>query len=267
TEVRCPVADPGLRLAGGTARAAAGDGGVPAFVLGSSGRALLLNLDLSNYEQERRFHSPTEARLRALLLDFLARDGAKPLYPVTLESGRPPHVEVVRYVDSAREYLCLLHGDSGPDTATIPLGRPRFVYDARSESFRGRMSTLTVPLTPRCARIFRLCDRPAVAPHLVLDSPWSLRSSQPGGGGTGGARIRFTVALAGDNTGPELVRVTVIDARNRERPELMQTIWTGPRPVSSEFPLALNDPPGEWTLTATVVGTGVRSAARTRVRP
>ncbi len=263
TEVRCPVADAGLRLAGGAARAAAGEGRVPALILGGNGRALLLNLDLGNYEQERRFHSPTEKRLRAVLLHFLAGVGVKPTYPITLESGRTPHIEVIRYADGTREYLCLLNGDSEPDTATLPLGRPRFVYDARSESFRGRISSLTVPLTPQCARVFRLCDRPAPPPRIILDAPRALRSSQAVGGG----RVRFAVALARDDGGPELVRITVVDARNRERPELMQTIWTDGRPVTSEFPLALNDPPGDWTLTAAVVGTGAWCVEHVQVRP
>lgn len=262
TELRLPVALSNLSLTGGRAGAEAGKG-VPVFISGANGHALLLNLDLTHFEQERRFHSATEKRLEAFVLAFLARAGVKPKYPVTLKSGRASQVEVVRYQAPGVEYLCLLNAAGDADTATIPLGRKRYVYDVRAGAFREAADRLTVPLDPQCARLYCLTARALPAPEI---SAPGLASRVVGGSrNQAGGTLRFTVRRTAPSSVRQLIRLTVTDAAGRRRRELQQTLWVQNTPVSSSFPLALNDPTGKWTLTATDVISGQRAATNVTV--
>lgn len=264
-EIRIPVAVSGIALRGGQALATAGEGKVPALIRGSSGRTLLLNLDLTHFEQERRFHSPTEKQLRAIVADALAAAGVRPVYPVSLASGQPSHVEVVRYRAEGVEYLCLLNAGDTADVATIPLGAPRVVCDVRSGSARGAAETLTVPIEPRCARLFSLTDAPWPAPSLA--APASVpRAAESAAGWRRGGDLAFTVGRTGASPARQLVRVTVTDAAGRSRGELSQTVWVADAPVPSRLPLRLNDPPGVWTLSAVDVASGARADAAVDVR-
>jgi hypothetical protein len=235
------------------------------LVRGSSGRALLLNLDLTHFEQERRFHSPTEAQLRALLADALAGAGIRPAYPLTLASGRLPHVEVVRYRADGVEYLCLLNADDSADVASIPLGRQRAVCDVRSASSRGALDGLTVPLEPKCARLYALAATPW--PGLTVDAaPAAERGTTDPSGRRTAASLAFTVGRTGTSPARQLVRVAVTDAVGRLRQTLAQTLWLAEAPVTSRLPLALNDPPGAWRLTVTDVASGATAEAQVDVR-
>ena len=152
--------------------------------------------------------------------------------------------------------------------AEIPLGGRRFVYDVRSERARGVLDRLVVPLTPRCARVFRL--GPGPAPDPVVKVPDEvMREQVPARAGDDdaviGGLIPCTVGLARPAAARELVRLTVTDAQGRRRPELRQTVWITGAPVRLTIPLALNDPVGEWTVKAAVVGTDRNAQARVRV--
>ena len=257
TEVRLPVAMTNLDLHG--ARAYATDGNAPAVVVSADGHAALLNLDLTHFEQERRFHSPTERQLKAIVLDLLARGGVKPKYPLTLASEKPSQVEMVLYATEGIEFLCLLNAANESDIATVQLDTKRHVYDVRGESYRGEMEALKVPLEPMCARVYCLSPRQLPVPTIVASK---TVERQVGRGG----EIRFTVGRAGPSPARQLIRVTVTDAKGQERDELVQTIWVGDKAVASSLPLALNDPTGAWTLTATGVISGQRTSARALVQ-
>jgi len=265
TELRLPVAVSNLVLHGGEAGATADAGKVPALVRGSAGRAVLLNLDLTHVEQERRFHSPTERQVRALLAGILAGAGIRPAYPVTLNSGQAPHVETIRYRTEGVEYLCLLNADSTSDVASIPLGGRREVCDVRSGERRGPMEALVVPVEPRCARLYSLTEGPWPSPTITADRTVLRERQDPPGRGLP-ASVSFTVGRNGPMPARQLVRLTVTDAAGRVRDELAQTLWLAAAPVSSSLPLALNDPPGAWTVTVTDVASGTAAAAQVEVR-
>ncbi|MBN2451415.1 MAG: hypothetical protein JXR77_13570, partial [Lentisphaeria bacterium] len=267
TELRLPVGLSNVVLRGGRAAATAAKGSVPVLIRGSSGRAVLLNLDLTYFEQERRFHSPTERRLRALVLELLDGAGVRPAYPLVLASGRAPHVEVVRYRADGIEFLCLLHGDDTPDVATIELSARRRVYDVRAGSERGEMTTLQVPLEPKCARLYCLTDLELPRPVLRAPGRFDRPVAEEPGGWTTAAPLPFAVArTAAGAPSRQLLRLTVTDGAGRERDELMQTVWVADAALPLALPLALNDPRGPWTLTATDVISGRSAAATVEVR-
>ena len=127
----------------------------------------------------------------------------------------------------------------------LTLAKKRHVYDVRAEAFLGEFETLNVPLDPMCARVFCLAPKPLPAP--TIRAPSAAAREVAGHGGT----LEFTVGQAGPAPARQLVRITVADGHGRDREELMQTVWVKGEPVGSSLPLALNDPTGAWTLTAT----------------
>ena len=271
TEVRLPVAATDVVLSGAQAYARTSDGTVPALTSAANGRAHLLNLDLTRLrraqrgvdpagDSEARYHSPTARQLRAIILDLLGRAGVQPKYPLRLASDRVPRVETVRYVLDGVEFLCLLNADEKSDVATIDLGEKRHVYDVRAEAFLGEFETLKTPLDPMGARVFCLAPMPLPAP--TIRAPSAAAREVAGGAGT----LEFTVGQAGPAPARQLVRITVADGHGRNREELMQTVWVKGEPVGSSLPLALNDPTGAWTLTATDVMSGQSASAKVVVR-
>ena len=271
TEVRLPVAASDVVLSGARAYARGSDGAVPALTTAANGRAHLLNLDLTRLrraqrgidpagDSEARYHSPTARQMRAIVLTLLGQAGVRPTYPLRLASGRGPRVETIRYVLDGVELLCLLNADEKSDVAAIDLGERRHVYDVRAEAFLGEFETLKVPLDPMGARVFCLAPEPLPAP--ILRAPGAAAREVAGGAGT----LEFTVGRAGPAPARQLVRITVADGNGRNREELMQTVWVNGEPVGSFVPLALNDPAGAWTITATDVMSGQRAAAKVVVR-
>lgn len=256
TEIKLPVATSQVVLAGAKARGNAAAGEIPVLTAGADGRALLLNLDLTHFEQERRFHSPTEKQLKAIVLDLLAGAGVKPKHPLALASGKPSQVEMVRYVADGLEYLCLLNAADEAEVATIDLGAKRHVYDVRGERDRGETDKLTVPLDPLCARVYCLSPQSLPGPTL----------SAANGNVTRGGALAFAVGRRSSGPAPQLIRVTVADAEGKERQELTLTVWVRGDPVPASVPLALNDPPGPWKLTATDVVSGQRATATVTVK-
>jgi len=265
--IRVPVAATNVKVTTGRALAESASGAVPAVIVGPGERAVLLNFDLTYYEQERRSHSATERQVRAIVLDIFAKAGVGPAVRLKMASGKAPHVEVVRYALDDLQYLCLLNNDDEPDVATIDLGREVNVYDVRAGASRGTLRTLTVPLDPLCARVYCLAPSPLPAPTISAP-PAARRAVDEEGDIRRGGFISFTVSRHAPARAPQLIRITVKDAAGRERSWLMQTIWVQvqDRPVKSSLPLALNDPPGLWTLTATDVTSGRESEAKVEVR-
>ena len=265
TQIRLPVAASNLRLQGARQRASGGGGSVPALTHGADGRAVLLNLDLTHYEQERRFHSATETQVRAIVLHLLAGAGVTPRYPLTLASGAAPQVETVVYRATGMEFLCLLNAADTADVASIDLGRERRVYDVRSGTDLGSMRALRIPIEPKCARLYCLADTALAGPTVTVSAEPVPRSRESAGT-TYGVTVAFTVGRASASPGPQLFRLEVEDSEGREREELMQTVWVDSEPARVSLPLAPNDPPGAWSIRATDVVSGQRAQATLTVR-
>ena len=265
TEIRLPAAVSNLRLQGATQAAAVAGGTAPALASGADGRAVLLNLDFTHYEQERRFHSPTEKQIRSVVLHLLARAGVTPRYPVTLARGVPAQVETVVYRAGGMEFLCLLNAAADRDVASVDLGRRRRVYDVRSETDLGSMATLRIPLEPKFARLYCLADTDVAAPTVTMKDETVARGVESAGTTYGGLAT-VDVGRASSGPGPQLLRLEVADSKGRERGELMQTVWVNDEAVRTSLPLAPNDPPGAWRITATDVISGQQARATLTVR-
>jgi len=253
TVIRIPPAATNLALAGGTALATAGEPPVPTLIRGSGGHTVLLNLNLADFESDRKVQSPTEAQIKQLLLSFLAQAGVRPNYPITMDSGKPSQVEQVRYELPGVELLGLLNSRGEAGVATIPLGGAHQVYDVRAGVDLGRVDQLKVPIQPSRARLFALCDAPLPAPTLSVPATVSREPDKA-------ATITVRVGRAAASPTPQLIRLTVASPQG-EQQDRQQTVWVTDGPLETRLFLSPSDVAGEWTVTATDVLSGQRVVA------
>ncbi len=239
-EVKVTVPEPALQATAATAFGLA-EGGVPALMVNEvgQGRAMYLNVDLSQFETERKFHSPTERQLRSALLGMLEPVGITPLYTVSYESGQAPHVEVIRYQMGELTMLGLLRvrGDGDDQVATIKLPETAHVYSMRQHKYLGKMDSITAPMASGQALVY--CLSPTRLPGPSVKATASAQA---------GEMVAYSVAVEGGPDVPQVVRVTVEDPEGNE---------VG----ASHIPLALDDAPGTWTVRAVSALSGRASRA------
>lgn len=262
TEVRLPAAVSDLATDAATALATAGAQAVPALLRGAAGRAVLLNVDLSDFESERQFHSPTESQFKTIVAALLADAGVRPKVRITTDSGKPPLIEVVRYELDGVEYLGLLNNDRRALVATVDLGARKRVYDVRGGAALGEMDKLTVPFDSAGARLYALAAAPLPPP--LVTAPATVAREVSADGVQRGGELTLTLSHA---RGPrQLFRVDLADAAGRARRELRQTVWVAGEPVRTVVPLSLTDPVGDWTVTVTDVASGQQASAKVAVK-
>jgi hypothetical protein len=248
--LKIPAGEATVRAKGATARGRVAGTEVPVFLRNrfGRGRAAFLNVNLAEFENERRFATPTERGLRQAMLALLAECGVRPRYPVTLESGKVPHIEVVRYAAGPLEYVGLLRSmvDEGGEVAKVALGQPRHVYDVRSGKYLGKVATITAPLLPGDCRVYGLAPAPLGKVSLRAST-----TAQPG------EPVQFRLSLAPGMPGErQLVRITALRPDGTEAPDYARNYLLGPSPIQGTVHLALNDPPGPWRLRARSLCTG-----------
>jgi len=260
SQVRLGVAETDLLADGATTLAASAEpAGVPALLRRdvSQGHAFYLNLDLTQFEQERRFHSPTEIHLRQIVADALKAAGVERPVVVTYESGQAPHVEVVRYRDGGLEYVGLLRcGDAGEaEIAQVSLPRKALVYDVRAGRKLGETGSLRVPLEPGEARVY--CLSPTLLPPPRLSGAGQVA---PGG------RLMLKVSVPAAAEGAaRVLRLRVADPGGKLAEDYSRNIILRGGEAEVPVPFALNDPAGEWRLTLTDRVTGESSALTVRL--
>jgi len=260
-EAKITVPEDNLQLAGGTALgASAGDSAAPALIVNQvgEGRAIYLNLDLSQFAAERKFHSPTERQVRSIVLALLADAGIKPAYPLSFESGTTPHVEMVRYHVGDVTLLGLLrpHDESAEDeVAHIALPAPAHVYSMRQHKALGELDEITVPLAPGQAALF--CISPRLLPGVSIAA--GADTAAPG------TVLSYEVSRGG--AGPaEAVHVTVLRPDGTEVADYAQNLILRDGPAAGTIPLALSDPAGTWRIIARSALSGATAEASVEVR-
>lgn len=244
-DVKVTVPEDNLQLDGGTAfGAGTGEAQAPALIVTDAGRgrAIYLNMDLSQFAAERKFRSPTEAAIRGIVLGLLADVGVAPAYSLTYESGITPHVEITRHHVGEVTLLGLLreYDESAEDeVATVRLPEAAFVYNMRQHKPLGRTNEFTVPLAPGQAALFCISPRDLGAPSL------SLAATEADAGDT----LAYEVAgRAGDVS--EAVHVTLLRPDGSEAEDYAQNLIVDDGSAAGTIPLALNDATGTWRIIA-----------------
>ncbi len=232
--------------------------GVPCLVtkrLGK-GRAWYLNIDMSSWPLDRTQGSPNEAALRHVIAAIFAKAGVKPQVRVTMASGKPAHVEVVRYRLADAQIIGLLRDRDDQDTerVAVTLAAPAHLYDLRSHKYLGRRDRLTFPMAPGECRLLLASPAKLAPPSLSVQEAHAQR----------GGQVRVQVRAGGPC--PRLIRLEVLGPRSRLLADYSRNLLVGGQPVQVAFRTALNDPPGRWTIRATDIATGDQAAAEVQVQ-
>lgn len=252
TVLRIRPAETGVRTTG----IPFGDsGGVPALVSSKMGKGQTwyLNLDLSSWPVDRQTRSPNEQGLRDVVGNVLASAGVRPPLRVTCASGKPAHVEVVRYElggsGAGRDVVVgLLRNwdQEGNDIITASWGTERHVYDLRAHKYLGKLGSVTTPMAAGECRLLFLTVTEINAPILVLEPAKVL----PGG------TVRAIVRSGNSGAAPHLARLEVIGPAGVPVPDYARSLRLQGQPIDVNFRLALNDPKGRWLVRVTDLASG-----------
>ena len=247
------AAEAELKLAGGKALGSVGD--APLLIINELGKgsAMLLNMFVDQYP--RRVQLNVAGNMRRLIRNVLQKAGVAPEFIVTTDEAH--RVLTVRYLSGAATYLGVLRNASeGQSEVSVQWSRPSHVYDVRAGKHLGRVKQIERLTPPGRAELY------ALLPYTVKRVKVDVSGvAKPGGE----VKCHLAVQPTGGRAGMHVLRVEVRgpDGELREHYGKQITCPEGSDEVS--FELALNDPTGKWTVTATDVGTGVRGSAEFEV--
>jgi len=191
------------------------------------------------------------------LAEGLAAAGIAPAVPLTEARGGAPAtgLEMRRARNGDVVLLGLLTVAERDGPVRIAWPEPSWVVDLRSGRALGWRRDLEVTLTPDQPALLALSPR--APPDLVLSAPVTLAAGTTG---------RIDLARAGPS--PDRVAVFHVEVRDpdgRPRPLYAATLTSTTGQATMLLPLAHNDPPGLWTLTATDRISGARAVGVLRV--
>lgn len=258
------IAEPNLTSA--TAKALASgesDSKPPALFTRKAGKgnAWYLNLDLSQYETERKFKSATERAMHQILLASLASANVRPRFGMSYESDVAPHVEVVRYGAGDTEYVGFLreYSDSEKDEIlNVTLPSPCFVADLRLHRNLGRVTNLKIPIAPGECRLYSLSTKELPTPTF------RLLTSKP----VPGQRVEYEINAPGASPKqPRVVHVTVVKPDGSQPREYTRNLTLTGAPKRGIIPLALNDAAGEWKIETRDIASGKKATTQFRLEP
>jgi len=248
--------EPGVSLDGGQALGEMA--GLPALVVNQvgKGRAVLLNLLLDSYPRRRSVG--VGEPVRQLIKRVLALGGVKP--QVEAQVSGDQHLYIARYLSGDATYVGVLRDTSeGQSHVRSRFAEAAHVYDLRQGEYLGNTAQTAAPIAPGHCKVYSLL------PYEVTGLKVRARRADSKPGET----VKFTVAVETQDAKPgmHVCRVEVTDPAGVVRPYYGAQL-TGQRGVATgEFDLALDDPPGAWTITATDVATGVTGTGQFTVGP
>jgi len=229
--------------------------GRPALIVNDvgEGRAVLLNLFVDSYGRRRGLGvGEPMCTLAAEVLEL-----ADVRAPVGVEVSGDHFTYFARYRDGDSRFVGVLR-DSGEGGAEVRLDlpEPAHVYDLREGRYLGRRDAVTTPLGPGECKMY------ALLPYEVTGVSVRPREETVGQG----QAVEYLVSVdATAEAGLHVYRIEVADPSG-ETCAWYGTQLTAERGVASgELRLALDDEPGEWTIRATDVATGMAGEARITV--
>jgi hypothetical protein len=248
--------DAGLSLISSEAMGKLAD--VPAFIVRhlGKGKAILLNFHLRHLNPPSKgdpADSVEEIR-RELLKSLLGMAELKPMASLADTDGKPFTGDQALF--RRGENVLLGFGKEGrygrvadqePYECKVMLAEPRFVYDVRRRKPLGQLSEFKVTALPSIAEMYGLLPYEVKKLSVMPQDEMKL-------GGL--ARFRLDLAASAP-AGEHVFTVQVQDPTGRERREYAADLLAPDGKTEFQFPLALNDPPGEWKLTFRDVASGV----------
>ena len=217
------------------------------------GQTVLLNLAMASYPALGAA-ATTEAAARQLQL-LLERGGVSPVLRLTGNDGQRLHnVEVTRWTNGPVQIVSIFrhHGQQG--TAVLHLPQAMRVYDLKARKDLSSQQTLSLTLTPFRAQFYAISPLPLEAVQLRVEP-----SVAPGGV----QRVRLMSSLL---HGQQAVKVQVKLPDGRIADWADNIVVTDKRGATANVPVALDDPSGTWTVSATELYTGATTTAHFTVK-
>lgn len=239
-----------LALAGATALAAHASG-EPAVLLTPQGRGLTiyLNFKLPRYDP----------LLRMLLGQIVARAGVPRPVRVEAVSGElPPSAwELNTFTRGALKVHAFIRDfrrceDSDP--VIIHFGQKAHIYDIRVRRYRGETDQLHTTLPPGETALF------ALLPYRVGKMSLRLpRIIKAGSALVGQMQLH---SVGAHRLGDHVVHIELLNPQGQRRPCYVFNQLLPDGQGELRMPLALNDPPGQWTVRVRDVLTGTQAEAQ-----
>ena len=238
------VAEPALKLAGGTALGS--HAGAPVAVVRRSGKgaAVYLNMFMDAFPTRQRLGigAPMQRMSDALL----ALGGVSA--PVRVKTEPAANTMRMRYRNGDAIYSAIQmeRGKDDPKwspRADITFPKTGFVYDVRKRKLVGRTNTVTTSIPAGDAVVY------AILPYRVAGVAVKSRAARV----APGAPIRYDVAVRarGGRPGMHVVIVEAIGPDGKPRERYTAKLVTRDGKATGEILTALNDTPGRWTIRAT----------------
>ena len=223
--------------------------GAPAIIASQSGKgkALYLNFFLSSYVEDRR--DQREGKWREHVGKALEWAGLRAPYRVLTGKGRPlDGFLLAAHQKGQVRYLGLLKNDDLKVSAqpfTVELGDPWHIYDVRHKRHLGHGRVIRDTISTAEPKLYALLPAPVRAIRLRDASPAGL-----------GEPVRCEVAVEGHSGFDTVVLFRVYRPDGSLAREYSENLETKSSRTVATFHTALNDPPGQWRLTATEVVSG-----------
>lgn len=246
--------DTGVEAVGAEALGTAGK--TPLFVhrMEGKGQAILLNFPLSSYPSLAADTTPEP--VAQIFLSLLDVAGVSPALSLNNAKGaRLRNIEVTRWTNGDTQIISIFRHSGLPETARVTLPAGVHVYDLKNRKDLGSQKELTLTITPCRAQFFALTEQAAPAAELTparpVAAPGTLQTVRVSVANPHGQQaVKLQVKLPSGAVADWLTKVVVTDAKG----------------VVVELPIAYNDPPGTWTVTATELLTNRASTCQFGVR-
>jgi beta-galactosidase len=214
------------------------------------GRAILLNLGLSNLQVLGSKGTPEEAAAEIVQWALAPTGVVPPLSLAGANGQRLRDVELTRWCNGPVQIVSLFRHQGLPEMATLNLPRPLHVYDLKAARDLGKQQSVSLTVTPYRAQFFALSPQP-LRPVEVQVTP----VVQPGGL----QRVRVASTLS---DGQQAVKVHVLLPDGSLADWFSAVVVTDKQGVVVNVPVAYNDPRGTWTVKATELYTGTTATVQ-----
>ena len=208
------------------------------------GRTVFLNFVTGDHEQLSAVFSPF----------------ARVAQVETVGTGETPSDHEAVLFDMGRnQYVgithCHLNDMPNPELVSIRLPRRAHLYDVRAGTYLGRTDRIETRLAPGDAAFYALLD--------YQISAVEVRTRQRQGAPyTVHCQLRTAAARVGDH----IIHVQVKCPDGAMPPAYQRNVNARAGEAEFSIPLALNDPPGEWTVVCRDVATGTEGQVKMAVR-
>ena len=237
-----------------------------------NGRAIYLNFSFDGYGALRvagfggeltdvqRLRLEHGARIRQLTSALMGLAGIERGFEWNRSDSRTDFSEVYVYRNGPLSYVGVLPGTRQEDPVDwerrddyrLRLPAKAFVYDCREGKLLGHDEIVHA--------------RPTTGiPTLYAVMPYQVKSIEVGAGEAAVGKpltVTLEVATSGPEPAEHILHVNIEDASGKLRPEYRQNVVASEGKGEMTVPLALNDPVGEWMVTAKDAATGVVGECR-----